>query len=214
MKNKLLLFFVLFSVIAESYSQVGFEMEKDTLSEFNIQVVNRPKLSYRLFKANNFCIAYNLTMFGWLLVVPESVSKWDLEVKLNGTAIREQYCNSYSKPPVYDNDMPIVNYLGHPYQGAFYYNTLRSQGSTILESSLFCLGQSLLWEYVYEAGMEQPSIQDLITTPIIGALSGELIHRATLKMGKGGYKWYEKIFVYVFNPSFALNNKLAKSAGN
>lgn len=219
MKNKILLFLMLFSVFPESYSQVVFNFEKDSsdgflssdkkalIYEFDLARQDK-KLTSKLFRANNLTLAYNVTMLGWLLVVPESISKWDIEAKFNIPAIKKQYISSYTKPPIIDDDMLIVNYFGHPYQGAYYYNTMRSQGSTVLESTLFCFGQSLLWEYGYEAGMEQPSIQDLITTPVLGAISGELIHRATLKMGRGGYKWYEKVFVCIFNPSFALNNKL------
>lgn len=219
MKNKILLFLLLFSFLSESYSQADFKLKKDTLGCFlntddnaliyELDLARQDKkLTSKLFRANNLTLAYNVTMLGWLLVVPESISKWDIEAKFNIPAIKKQYISSYTKPPIIDDDMLIVNYFGHPYQGAYYYNTMRSQGSTVLESTLFCFGQSLLWEYGYEAGMEQPSIQDLITTPVLGAISGELIHRATLKMGRGGYKWYEKVFVCIFNPSFALNNKL------
>jgi hypothetical protein len=71
---------------------------------------------------------------------------------------------------------------------------------------LFGLSQALLWEYGWEAGVEQPSIQDLITTPIGGAIIGEVMHVATLAMGKHGFTWYEIITVCALNPAYALNN--------
>ena len=55
-------------------------------------------------------------------------------------------------------------------------------------------------------GMEQPSIQDLIVTPLAGSLLGELIHFGTVQMSRNGFKWYEKAFVCIFNPMFAINN--------
>ncbi|MFN8286653.1 MAG: DUF3943 domain-containing protein [Chitinophagales bacterium] len=74
------------------------------------------------------------------------------------------------------------------------------------QSGLFSLGHGMLWEYVIEGGMEQPSVQDIIVTPVAGSLLGELFHFSTLRMSRNGFKWYEKLFVCVFNPMFALNN--------
>ncbi len=64
----------------------------------------------------------------------------------------------------------------------------------------------MIWEYVVESWMEQPSIQDIIVSPVLGSLFGELTHVATVKMSKNGFKWYEIAFVCAFNPSYAINN--------
>ncbi len=149
---------------------------------------------------------YNLTMSSILLAMPAEVSNWDTDTKFDWTRIKNQYVSSFTRPPVLDNDMFFINYIGHPYQGAFYYNSLRSKGATITQSALFNFSQILLWEYVWEGGMEQPSIQDLITTPIIGSILGELAHRATIGMKKKGFLWYEKVLVTVINPSYVINN--------
>lgn len=77
----------------------------------------------------------------------------------------------------------------------------------MLQSSLFCLGQTLVWEYVWEAGIEQPSIQDLIITPLAGILVGEACHLATIKMSKHGFNTLEKITSCIINPSWVINNK-------
>jgi hypothetical protein len=81
---------------------------------------------------------------------------------------------------------------------------MRSQGATMLQSSLFCFAQSCLLEYVWEGGVQQPSIQDLIVTPVLGSLVGELSHVATVKMSKNGYAWYEKAIICFINPAYAL----------
>lgn len=161
----------------------------------------------KIGRAINYTIGYDVIVTGWILVIPQSISKWDVPAKFNIPAMKKQYHKSYTEPPVIDNDMFVINYIGHPYQGGFYYNTMRSQGASVLQSSLFCIGQSLIWEYVYEAGMEQPSIQDLITTPFVGIIVGELCHVATLKMSKNGFKWYEIPLVCILNPSYAMNNR-------
>ncbi|HNR28302.1 MAG TPA: DUF3943 domain-containing protein [Bacteroidales bacterium] len=45
--------------------------------------------------------------------------------------MKEQYRPTFTTFPVKDNDLFIVNYVGHPYQGSFYYNSARSQGAAI-----------------------------------------------------------------------------------
>lgn len=141
--------------------------------------------------------------YGILAVLPSDISGWKAGTFNNyGSNLKRAWTN----PPVFDHDVWYINYIGHPYQGTFFYNAVRSQNAKIWESSLFCLGQVFVWEYVIEAGLEQPSIQDLIVTPIAGIGLGELIHFGTMKMAKNGLKWYEAIVVTVINPTFILNN--------
>jgi hypothetical protein len=163
-------------------------------------------LCNKLIRANFYVMGYNIAMGAYLAVCPEYISKWNKKEKFQMTAIIHQYHESFTKPPVFDKDLFIVNYLGHPYQGGYYYNALRSQGADVWQSSLFCLGQSFLWEYGWEAGMEQPSIQDLFTTPLLGILAGELSHVATIKMSRNGFRWYEIGLVCLINPVYAINN--------
>jgi hypothetical protein len=131
---------------------------------------------------------------------------WDKEARLNFDGIAEQYKWTFSRSPVFDHDLFVVNYLGHPYQGGYYYNTLRSQGASAWHSALFCLAQSVLWEYVWEGSVEMPSIQDMIVTPVLGSLFGELAHVATVKMSRNGFTWYERIIVCFINPPYVMNN--------
>jgi len=142
----------------------------------------------------------------FLILAPDNITMWGRDDKFKLPVILSQYRSTFIKPLVFDHDLWYINYVGHPYQGAYYYNSIRSQGATVFQSSIFCLGQSFLWEYVWEGGMEQPSIQDLIVTPVFGILLGELSHVATLQMSKNGYTWFEKVLVCIINPSFAINN--------
>lgn len=154
----------------------------------------------KLMRSSLLMLGYNAGMTSLLLILPEEVSKW------NKKNYRNQIRRAYTEPPHFDKDKWYINYLGHPYQGTIYYNSMRSQGATWWQSALFGIGSIALWEYTVEAGFEQPSIQDLIVTPIAGALIGELFHFSTIRMSKNGYKWYEKTFVSLLNPSFAINN--------
>lgn len=141
--------------------------------------------------------------FGLLAVLPSHISQWE---SLTASAFSNNFKRTYTSPPVFDKDKWYINYVGHPYQGAYFYNAVRSQNANIWQSSLFTLGHVLFWEYGIEGGLEQPSIQDMLVTPIAGIVLGEGIHRATLAMAKNGFRWYEVAFVVVLNPMFALNN--------
>jgi len=114
---------------------------------------------------------------------------------------------AWSTLPVWDRDGAFHDWFGHPYAGAFYYNMMRSQGATVGQSFLYCVAQSVLWEYVLEAAAEQPSIQDLVSTPIMGAALGEALHRWSISiLRKGRLNFGEKVLVFLLNPSYVINN--------
>ncbi|MEN9448334.1 MAG: hypothetical protein RJA25_1624 [Bacteroidota bacterium] len=140
---------------------------------------------------------------GFTYAMPKHTSNWD---KNTSESYWKNYKIAFTQPPIIDKDKWYINYLGHPYQGAYYYNAYRSQGAKTWQSFLFSVAHSTFWEYFIEAGFEQPSIQDLIVTPCVGSLMGELFHFATIRMSKNGFKWYEAAFVSLFNPMFAINN--------
>ncbi len=147
-----------------------------------------------------------LGQYGTLAValqLPRESLNWDPN---NKEKYWRNFRNAYTKPPVIDEDYWWTNYIGHPYQGATYYNAYRSQGATFWQSTIMTTVHSTFWEYVIEAGFEQPSIQDLIVTPIAGAITGELIHKMTMDMRKDGFNWYEKILVTILNPLYVVNN--------
>lgn len=139
-----------------------------------------------------------------LAFLPQNFSRWDSDVLSRAT---ENFKRAWTSPPVWDEDVFFHNYLGHPYAGAFYYNTVRSQGATAWQSFGYALFQSTFWEYVVEALAEQPSIQDLFITPVIGSLLGELFHRWSLHILRSGHlNFGEKALVFFINPGYVLNN--------
>lgn len=146
---------------------------------------------------------------GALLMLPSSVTKWpENPLKHAGKNLRR----AWTTPPVWDKDDWAINYIGHPYSGALYYNALRSQGASPLASFLFSTAQSIFWEYTVEATAEQPSIQDLLFTSTIGSVYGELAHRATIGMSRSGGRFttVEKIVVTILNPAYVINNGFRK----
>ncbi len=142
-------------------------------------------------------------MFGVLMLMPRSVTKWEEGYIDDAISNLDR---AFSEPPVWDEDHWEINYIGHPYAGSLYYNTIRAQGGSMLSSFLFSAFVSTGWEYVYEGVAEQPSIQDLFVTPVAGAILGELIHQATLGMKKNGYSIFEAAFVTIFNPMHVIMN--------
>jgi hypothetical protein len=138
-----------------------------------------------------------------LYLSPQEFSQWEKKYWLYwGSNLKR----AYTSPPVWDKDGWVVNYVGHPVQGALFFNAVRSQGAGFWQSAGFNLFHSLLWEYFLEAINEQPSINDLITTPIAGIALGELAHQATRRMKSGGFTTGEKILVTLINPYYVLNN--------
>jgi len=159
----------------------------------------------KLLRGSGLCLVSTVFVGGMVAAIPSEISGWPVDKFSNiGPNLRR----AYTSPPVFDTDHWYFNYVAHPYVGMTYYNAVRSQKATILQSSLFTLGNVLIWEYVLEATMEQPSIQDLIITPVAGILLGELTHRATMALARKGFLWYEAIPVILFNPMFVVNNGL------
>ena len=117
-----------------------------------------------------------ITAVGVLVVLPESISKWDLD-ELQKKSLGERWIEHTSTKPVWDEDEWAINYIGHPVFGAVYYTMARNDGMDIFESALFSTVMStFFWEYGYESFAEIPSIQDLIFTPLLGAFLGEGMH--------------------------------------
>lgn len=118
----------------------------------------------------------------------------------------EHFKEAWTKPPVIDKDRAAVNYLGHPYFGMNFYLSQRNYGESPLYSFLFATLTSTCFEYFIESWSERPSIQDLLITPIVGSILGELVFRATQEMRKDGLTTSEKVILTVINPLYVLQN--------
>jgi hypothetical protein len=75
----------------------------------------------------------------------------------------------------WDCDGFRVNTIEHPIHGVIYYNIARLNGMSVVESSLYTLGGSWMWEIFCES--EQPSINDMVYTTFGGITLGEPIYR-------------------------------------
>lgn len=140
---------------------------------------------------------------GILLLAPREFSHWPEHPWQNW---RSNLKRAYTTPPVWDQDHWVVNYVGHPYMGAWFYNSVRSQGCSVWSSAAMSLAQTFVWEYVLEAMHEQPSANDLIVTPLAGIILGEAIHQLTLFWLRDRVSGWEKTGIIILNPLYAMNN--------
>lgn len=75
----------------------------------------------------------------------------------------------------WDNDNFRTNLFNHPYHGAVYHNSARSNGMNFWEAGLYNTAGSLMWELFMEC--ELPSTNDLTATSIGGMALGESLFR-------------------------------------
>jgi len=145
--------------------------------------------------------------FGVIWMLPEDISKWDRSAGPDGFKPgASQFRQAYTKPPVWDSDGWVVNYVGHPISGMQTYLLERNHGSSRLRSFVFSTAASVGWEYGIEAWAEQPSIQDLLVTSTVGSVLGELSYRATHSMRRDGLSRREKVVLTLINPVHVLQN--------
>lgn len=96
------------------------------------------------------------------------------DYRTTGTTIRQHLTDSKW---VLDNDQFSVNQFLHPYSGSVYFGLARSSGLNFWKSSLYSVAGSFLWEIGGEK--TNPSINDMIATPIGGTFLGEPLFRMT-----------------------------------
>ena len=119
---------------------------------------------------------------GVLYLMPESVTNWDKKEIYN---LGRNWLKKTSRGPVIDGDDWYLNWITHPYWGAVYYMQPRVAGYSWAESALYStLASALFWEYGIEAFAETPSWQDLVITPAVGSVLGELFYQASMKISQ------------------------------
>lgn len=166
-------------------------------ADLNLTSSANKKTLSDLFIESEYLVFVAASVVGGLYFVPEDISGWkDGSRDIDYGALTGRYWDNVTNGPVLDNDNPFINYLGHPYVGAIYYVRARHEhysGPTALFYS-FCMS-TFVFEYGVEAFFEKPSYQDLITTPVFGAILGEvaLSLERHIKQNKG--KLFQSTFL-------------------
>ena len=160
-----------------------------------------PSYGNMVFKGSTVIVGFELALMGVMMMLPREAMKWEPDFVQDAAHNLGRHVTSL---PVWDEDDWKLNYLGHPYAGSIYYNTVRAQGASVWQSFLFAFGASTFWEYVVEGTAEPASTQDIIITPVGGAIMGELVHRLTLSMKKDGTSFLEGVVITVLNPTHVV----------
>lgn len=123
--------------------------------------------------------------------------------RTTGTTIHEHLTDSKW---VLDNDQFSVNQFLHPYSGSIYFGLARSTGLNFWESSLYSVAGSFLWEIGGEK--TDPSINDMIATPIGGTFLGEPLFRMAhllLESGDGRPGFWRELGAAIISPPTGFN---------
>ncbi|GKS59358.1 hypothetical protein YTPLAS18_28850 [Nitrospira sp.] len=107
---------------------------------------------------------------------------------------------------VIDDDQFKVNQFLHPYGGSIYYGLARSTGLNFWESFLYSVGGSFVWEIAGET--TNPSINDMIATPIGGTFLGEPFFRMAnlvLEDSNGKPGFWRELGAAVISPPTGFN---------
>ena len=160
-------------------------------------------------------LSYQVAVVGALYLMPESVSKWGDEQK--GGSISGKWKSNVTNLRK-DDDNWEINYIGHPYFGATYYVRARQRGYDRKSSFWYAGIMSTLYEYGIEAIFEPSSIQDMIITPVGGAIVGEYFLSARENIRRrisetGVTSTSDKVKLFLTDPLDAINKKVDKWFG-
>lgn len=129
-----------------------------------------------------------ITALGVLSLLPDNATNWNKAEEMK-VPMWQRFYNNVMNGPHLDGDNPFFNYVLHPYAGAAYYMSARSQGLNTYYSALYGFAISaIFWEYGIEAFNEIPSWQDLIITPAAGWVLGELFYLGKRYIVQHDYK--------------------------
>jgi hypothetical protein len=158
-----------------------------------------------------FFLGYQVVGAGILYLLPERVTKWTPEQRK--TSMHRWWENV--QHPTWDRDHWYVNYLGHPYFGAIAYIRARERRFEAFGGFWYAALLSGLYEFGIEALFEQPSYQDLIVTPVAGALLGALLFEPIREriQGKPELQWYDQLTLTLTDPLGAANSLFERLLG-
>jgi hypothetical protein len=161
-----------------------------------------------LKRDTGYFLGYQVAAISILYMMPESVSGWTDEQK-------EEYSLSvwweHVTNPTWDSDDDYINYILHPYWGASYFVRARERGYDNKQAFWYSVLLSSMYEFGVEALFEEPSIQDLIVTPVFGSWLGTYFMRVRgdirERSATRGYRTTKEQWVWVLtDPLGSLNS--------
>ena len=202
------------SVGIASASQANNVTDTEQRPSLNISIPDEPDWE-GLKQDTKLFMLYQVAMVGVIYFMPESLSQWDDDAK-NGNPLKkwDDNVNDLRR----DGDDWGINYIGHPYFGATYYVRARNRGFDRQGSFWYSVAMSTIYEYGIEAVFEPVSVQDLVFTPVGGAVIGEyfmigrqkIINRVT---ATGEQSAWDTLGLFLTDPIGVINKKVMKTFG-
>ena len=155
------------------------------------------------------------SLIGWQVVAtaiiyhaPEEYSNWSDAEKDNLGF--EQWRDNMTDLE-WDKDHWAINYILHPYWGAGYYVRGRERGFSRVGSFWVAVLYSSVYEFGVESFLEQPSIQDIIVTPLVGSVLGIWFDdiRSRIRSRGGEPSWCDRFVLGATDPLGTLNRAVA-----
>ena len=194
-KLLILLMFCVLDTFAVEFSEVQDSLVENTIPQEI--ALSKPDKVYPLIVAGE---VFGFNGFIWA---------WDRYVLDKGYARTgpSYWKRNFKEGWEWDHNHWAINFYGHPYQGATYYNFARGAGYGFYGSLLFAALGSYTWEMFAET--EYPSINDLIATSIGGSVYGEVLYRLSRKLyGVEESSWYKQVVAFGMAHSAYLQRKV------
>lgn len=163
-----------------------------------------------LRRDTKYFIAVQFVTIGILYLMPESISSWSDEEK-DDYSLSKWWDNV--RHPERDTDDYFINYVLHPYCGAAYFVRARERGYDNRHAFWYSVLLSSAYEFGPEAMFENPSVQDLVVTPVAGSLLGRYFMkvrgRIESRSAERGYRTRRERWIWALtDPLGAVNHRI------
>lgn len=165
-----------------------------------------------LLSDSKYFIYYQIGALAVIYFLPENISGWSDEQKHKNRW--EAYKDNVGRV-VWDKDLATINYIGHPYFGATYYIRAIERGYDPESAFVYAATLSTIYEFGIEALFEEPSIQDMFVTPIMGSILGYFFNNARNNIrargaARGHFTGWERFMLGFTDPLGWVNSKTDK----
>lgn len=165
-----------------------------------------------LLSDSKYFVYYQIGALAVIYFLPENISGWSDEQKHKNRF--EAYKENVGRV-VWDKDLATINYIGHPYFGATYYVRAIERGYDPESAFVYAATLSTIYEFGIEALFEEPSIQDMFVTPIMGSILGYFFTNARNNIrargaARGHFTGWERFMLGFTDPLGWINSKTDK----
>lgn len=119
-----------------------------------------------------------------------------------------EFKKAFTQGPKWDQDHWSFNFLVHPVMGYISHTAYRNRGGTFFGALLCNTICSTYYEFLVASWTQRPSYNDLIITPIGGAIVGESVWQIRKVLVRDSHlSTFEKVVLTAIDPIEVLNQK-------